>query len=112
MDKQIMSNVDTGGSSKTNLDVTVELDDYVNDSEELARRTLVGKILTKKILNNGVVRAICSAAWGEASEVKISDMGPNIFLFSFPSEEIVKNIMPKSPWAVMNYILSLQPWNP
>lgn len=39
-------------------------------------------------------------------------MGPNIYMFTFPSEKVVQDIMSKSPWAVMNNILSLQKWNP
>lgn len=112
LDRQLSDQKDPGDGLTENVVELVELDDVEEGSLELARRTLVGKILTKKILNKGAVRSICSSAWGEAAEVKISNMGPNIFLFSFPTERMVKEIMLKSPWAVMSNILSLQTWNP
>lgn len=94
------------------MEAFVELEEVANDNMEIAKRTLVGKILSKKILNKGAVRSICAAAWGEAVEVTISDMGPNLFMFTFPTEKVIQDIMSKSPWAVMNNILSLQTWNP
>lgn len=112
MEHQRPRDKDIGETVSISQEAVIELEDTDAVSEELANRTLVGKILSKKMLNKGAVRAICSAAWGEASEVKVSDMGLNMFLFTFPSEEIIKNIMARSPWAVMNYIMSLQRWSP
>lgn len=89
-----------------------EIEETIEENAELAKRTLAGKIPAKKILNKGAIRDICITAWGEAAEVKVFDMGPNIFLFNFRNEETTKNIMFKSPWAVMNHILSLQRWDP
>lgn len=97
MEHQLAREEDKDQSVPISQEVLIELEDTNVDSEVLASRTLVGKILSKKILNKGAVRAICSAAWGEASEVKVSDMGPNLFLFTFPSEEIAQNIMSRSP---------------
>lgn len=70
----------------------MELEDIAEERADITTRTLVGKILAKKMLNKGVVRAIYNAAWGEAAEVKVSDLGPNVLMFTFPSKEIAKNV--------------------
>lgn len=111
MDRALKSLEEKGNETEELLETTIELEDVAVGSTETAGKTRVGKILTRKILNRAV-QTICGAAWGESLEVKISDMGPNMYLFSFPSAEIAQVIMQKSPWAVMNNILSLQFWNP
>lgn len=97
MDKQVQMRYEDQSEAMINMEATIELEDVAEESEDLAKKTLVGKILTKKILNKGAVRAICNTAWGEAAEVKVSDMGPNIFMFTFPSREIAQNVMIRSP---------------
>lgn len=108
MDRALKSLEEKGNETEELLETTIELEDVAVGSTETAGRTRVGKILTRKILNKNAVRTICGAAWGESLEVKISYMGPNMYLFSFPSAEIAQVIMQKSPWAVMNNIMSLQ----
>lgn len=112
MEKQVQMQSVEQIARTVHVEDTVELEDIAEERADIATRTLVGKILAKKMLNKGVVRAIYNAAWGEAAEVKVSDLGPNVLMFTFPSKEIAKNVMLKSPWAIMNNILSLQPWNP
>lgn len=112
MEKQKMSQDEPGGVITEVREELVEIEENDGERVEMARRTLLGKVLARKIVNKGAVRAICVSAWGEAAEVKVSDMGPNIFMFTFPSEEATKRVMLKSPWSVMNYMLSLQQWDP
>lgn len=112
MDKQIEKPPEAPSLTTVEMEAMIELEDTTEESTELATRTLVGKILTKKMLNKGAVRAICNTTWGEAADAKVSDMGPNVFMFTFPSKDIAQNVLLKSPWVVMNNILSLQQWNP
>lgn len=52
------------GAPSDLLEAFMVLEDEVEGSAELASRTLVGKILSKKILNKGAVRAICCCSGG------------------------------------------------
>lgn len=45
-------------------------------------------------------------------DLHISDIGKSMLLFSFASEAHAKEVMVKSPWYVMNHLLSLQFWLP
>lgn len=68
---------------KNKNEATVELDIENEESEALARRTLVGKVLTEKKLNQGVVKSILVKGWGDPPGLKVADMGRNMFLFTF-----------------------------
>ncbi|KAJ1422118.1 hypothetical protein SESBI_13245 [Sesbania bispinosa] len=93
-------------------DITVELESDSLQSTLLARRSLVGRILSRKLLNRGVVKSILAKAWDEYGDFQITDMGTNMFLFSFTKQKEVMQILPKGPWYVMGHLLSLQFWVP
>lgn len=106
------------GPSKTNAlacsqeddykEVTVILEPEHGDNSEHNKYTLVGRVLAEKILNRGAVKAIISKAWGNPEGLKISDQGPNLYLFVFTKEEEMQEIMQKQPWFILNHMLSLQ----
>lgn len=64
-------------------------------------------MLTKKFLNKHAVKTICAVAWGVPTEMQISNIGPNIFMFTLSPEQITQDIMLRGPWAVMNHIIIL-----
>lgn len=94
---------------------TGELEEEEDSAEtmELARRTLVGKILTNKPLNKGVVKSILLKVWGDPLGLKITGMGPNvrIYVHLCDKREVVE-VMKKSPWLIMNHLIDLQFWTP
>ncbi|KAJ1399425.1 hypothetical protein SESBI_30359 [Sesbania bispinosa] len=47
-----------------------------------AQRMLVGKVLTEKSLNMGVVKEILAKALGQGDSLTITDLSPNTFLFN------------------------------
>lgn len=68
---------------KNQNEAMVELDIENEESEALARRTLVGKVTTEKKLNQGVVKSILVKGWGDPPGLKVAGMGRNMFLFTF-----------------------------
>lgn len=78
----------------------------------LARKSLVGKVCNTKTLNKATIKDIISKAWIMNPDLHISDLGRNMFLFFFASEVHNKEVMAKTPWYVMNHLLSLQFWLP
>lgn len=91
---------------------TITLEASNVDNFLLAKNSLVGKVLTAKSLNRGAVKDIILKAWGDHEGVTISDMGTNLFLFTFPSMKDVMEVVNRSPWFVMNHLISLQRWDP
>lgn len=93
-------------------DVTIELDDEGLDQVVVPQHTLVGKIITDKLLHRGSVKNMLLKAWGDFQEVQIAEVGYNMLLFSFNNEEEVKDVLTRAPWFVMNKLISIQRWNP
>lgn len=94
------------------VEITVELVDNKQNSVEQAKRSLVGKFISDKMLNRGAVKIVVSKAWGEPEGLQISDLGPNIFLFTFKDCRDTLEVMRKGPWFIMNQLLSIQRWIP
>ncbi|KAJ1427622.1 Zinc finger, CCHC-type [Sesbania bispinosa] len=92
---------------------TIQLESSGSESIELARKTLVGRILWDKPLNKGAVKQMLIKACGEdAEELRIMDMGVNVFIFYFSDKKKARSIMEKGPWNVMGHLVSLQYWIP
>lgn len=84
-------------------ELTVELDQDRAESIDIAKRSLVGKILSGRLLNRGAVKTILSKAWGDLVGLQITDLGPNIYMFTFAEEKDVVEVMKRGPWFVMNH---------
>ncbi|KAF7127011.1 hypothetical protein RHSIM_Rhsim11G0149500 [Rhododendron simsii] len=90
--------------------ITINLDPSFDDSSHKSRFTLVGKILTPKILNKKGVSNVIAKAWRTAEEVSVSAWGDNIYGFSFKSEDDVCKILSLGPWSIMGSLMVLRKW--
>lgn len=91
-------------------EVTMELKPEKGEHKVLVDSMLVGEILTEKSLNRGAVKTIITKAWGNLNGLKITNLGPNLFLFTFKNKEMMQEVMKKGPWFNLNHMLSLQKW--
>ncbi|KAJ1395657.1 Zinc finger, CCHC-type [Sesbania bispinosa] len=90
---------------------TIQLKSSGVESVELARRTLVGRILWDKPLNKGTVKQMLIKAWGEDAEgMRFMDMGINVFTFYFSDMRKAKSVMEKRPWNVMGHLDLPKTW--
>ncbi|KAJ1411819.1 Zinc finger, CCHC-type [Sesbania bispinosa] len=69
--------------SENDGEITVELEQDEINSIQLAKSSLVWKILSPKPLNKWVAKSILIKAWGDPKHIQIEDMGVNVFLFTF-----------------------------
>lgn len=92
-------------------EVTIQLDEEDLRNVSSTQIALVGKVITDKVLNRGAIKNILLKAWEDVEGMQITDFGVNLFLFSFNSEEEILTILNKTPWYVMNKLISLQRWN-
>ncbi|KAJ1395066.1 Zinc finger, CCHC-type [Sesbania bispinosa] len=83
----------------------IQLDIEGESGLTIARKTLVGRILTDKSLNRVAVKEILAKAWGLVEDINISDLGPNIFLFHFSEEKQAKKVLEEGPRFVMGQLL-------
>ncbi|KAJ1393350.1 Zinc finger, CCHC-type [Sesbania bispinosa] len=101
-----------GNLSQEGLEgATIQLESVREDSIELARRTLVGKILWEKPLNKGAIKQMLFKAWGDdAEEMRVTKIGSNVYMFNFQSKKKARGVFEKGPWNVMGHLLSMQYW--
>ncbi|KAJ1376598.1 Zinc finger, CCHC-type [Sesbania bispinosa] len=83
-------------SSLEGLEVLLEAEE--DTSLKVAQRMLVGKVLTSKSLNKGVVKEILAKAWGQGDSLTTMDLGPNTFLFNFTQAKHARRVMDEGPW--------------
>ncbi|KAJ1376438.1 Zinc finger, CCHC-type [Sesbania bispinosa] len=93
-------------------DTEIQLEENGVEALNIAKSTLVGRFLIKKNLNRNAVKEILSKAWNVKEELNITDLGPNVFLFTFSDKKVADRIMEEGPWYVMSHLLSLQYWIP
>ncbi|KAJ1417306.1 Zinc finger, CCHC-type [Sesbania bispinosa] len=93
-------------------ELTIELESDLLNNTLIAKKFLIGKILAPKLLNRGAVKSILAKAWSDYGDFQITDMGINLFLFSFIEKKEITDILQKGPWYVMGHLLSLQFWVP
>lgn len=81
-------------------------------SVNIAKKALVAKIITNRVQNRNAAKKILYRAWQNYTRLLITEKGPNMFLLNFREEEQAKEVMQKTPWYVMNHLVSLQYWIP
>ncbi|XP_057426455.1 uncharacterized protein LOC130719873 [Lotus japonicus] len=90
----------------------IELQCEEEMSEELARRTLVGKVIYDKVINKTAMKTILSKAWGDPIGLQMTEMGPNCLIFTFQEQSTARKVLKEGPWSIMGNLLSLQLWAP
>ncbi|KAF7844952.1 TMV resistance protein N-like [Senna tora] len=96
------------GSSGGDLSLTWDRDKAV----VVGKKTLIGRLFTDKNLNRGTFRNMIMKGWNLSKGVLISEMGSNIFLFTFDKEVDCVRILRDGPWAILGCLLNVKPWNP
>ncbi|XP_019160868.1 PREDICTED: uncharacterized protein LOC109157414 [Ipomoea nil] len=73
--------------------------------------TIVGRFLTDRILKTKVMKRVMASAWKPLMGIEITDVQPNLFLFTFFDEPDMKRVMDEGPWAFENATLLCQVLN-
>lgn len=98
---------------RTDLDgLTISLEPGLTTTVDLARRMLVGRVITNKSLNKLAVKQAAMKAWGNPQGLQVGNLNQNTFTFTFPTSLTANNILAEGPWNVMGNLLSLQNWDP
>lgn len=96
-----------------NPDVLCEnLQTESQNNDVLVSKALVGKIRSNKVLNVKAATDIIANAWSNYQGLKITELGKNLFLFSFAREEDKVEVLKRAPWVIMNQLFCLETWLP
>ncbi|KAJ4831052.1 hypothetical protein Tsubulata_001789 [Turnera subulata] len=73
---------------------------------------LLGRIISDRIFCAYLVKGILQRAWNLVGHLRVKEMKPNIFLFTFDSEESKQRIFMEGPWSIQNKHIILKQWDP
>lgn len=79
----------------------------MKDFEEL---TLVGRLVSRKFIPKSVIFPFIKAGWKFAPNLRIKDVGPNRFLFSFQNLEEKEKVQRLALWNFKGYFMILKDW--
>lgn len=100
---------DVGNNSEG---ATVELERDDRKTFEVAKHTLVGKIISDKPLNKKTVKEMVQKSWGFPKGLHIIDLSTNTFLFNFAEATTPQRVIGEAPWNILGSLLCLHRWVP
>lgn len=75
-------------------------------------RTLVGRILSEKVINFTAIKAILASSWQLGANVHIDLLDKNTISCKFVYDSDCERILESSPWVVKGCVLNLLRWPP
>ena len=104
-------------NSMENMKLTMEEEEVITISDEGRLEaiedctlSLMGKLLTCKSFNKQVAKNTMRWAWGLEDNLRITEVGPNLFQFKFISEFDLNRFSRGGPWTFDNQLLLLKHW--
>ncbi|GLT55183.1 hypothetical protein SLA2020_283270 [Shorea laevis] len=85
---------------------------YSPDSDDISNLTLIGKLISLKLVPKSHVGLALQRAWRFLKSLSIADMGPNLFLFKFESAPDMGKVLDYTPWNVSGHPLFFKSCDP
>ncbi|XP_071924844.1 uncharacterized protein [Coffea arabica] len=87
----------------------IDAEDLGNGVQE-CQKCIIGRIKGEKVANFTGVKKFVTVAWGYPKDLRITELGPNLFQFLIPREDEREKILNGGPWILDNQILILRSW--
>ena len=91
------------------MEISLERDSCSVERE--TQYTLVGKILTEKMLNRRGIMGVLQSMWLKKEVKVIKEMSVNLYAISFTNKQSMEKALEKGPWSVMVNCLNLKKWD-
>lgn len=91
-------------------EVMVELEIKRKRSFEVTRHVLVGHIIEGKEVNRKMMHIMYQKSWGNPTDMQITYLAKNTFMFTFREARAPVRILNEGPWNILGNLLSLQVW--
>lgn len=75
---------------------------------QIAAGCLIGQVLHTRNVNTEGLRAALNQVWQTKKEVKIENLGDNIFIFKFGNEMEKKRVLARGPWHFNQALIVLK----
>ncbi|XP_019200260.1 PREDICTED: uncharacterized protein LOC109193890 [Ipomoea nil] len=96
-------------------EVGVRFDDVakgvVGDAPERQTWSIVGRFLTDRLLKQEIMKRVMASAWRPLMGIEVSDVQPNLYLFTFFNKADMERVLTDGPWAFENATFLCQPLN-
>ena len=76
-----------------------------DEGGKIAAGCLIGKVLTSRNVNKEGLKIALQQAWQNIREVKVENMGENVFMFKFGAEVDKKRVLINGPWHFNNALI-------
>ena len=83
----------------------------VEEGRKECRLSLVGRIMGEKIANFTGVKNFTNHVWGYPRNMRVTELGPNVFMFNFKEEKDKERALKGRPWVLDNQLLVLKQWS-
>ncbi|KAL3530648.1 hypothetical protein ACH5RR_009970 [Cinchona calisaya] len=74
------------------------------------QKSLIGKVIGEKLINFVGMKNFVNQVWGYPRNLKIFELGPNLFQFSFKNKEEMTRVFNGRPWIIDNQLIVLNQW--
>ncbi|KAJ1376678.1 Zinc knuckle CX2CX4HX4C [Sesbania bispinosa] len=85
-------------------------DDDVQEGVQECENSVIGKIITKKVIHLNSLTNALSRIWSSPKGFKVESLGEQVFQFFFQDSKEVDRVIKGSPWLFRNSWLILQQW--
>ncbi|KAJ1379880.1 Zinc finger, CCHC-type [Sesbania bispinosa] len=98
-------------TSKDPPPIIIYDDEDVSEGIRSCSKSLVGKILTKKLIHTNSLLSALAGIWCNPKGLRIEECGSKTFQFFFEEESDVDRILSNNPWLFRNSWLVLKKWH-
>lgn len=93
-------------------DISGMLKPNQSKANNISQASLVGKLFSRKIYPFRIIQPIIKSRWRFLPDLRIEDVGPNRFIFTFTSVEEKDCIVLQGPWNFKGSYMILKDWDP
>jgi hypothetical protein len=91
---------------------TFVLDDSSQDAFKDPKWAIMHKIMAPNTYHIQTITSVVTLAWGNPRSLKVTSMGPNMFLAEFPSKIDMQHVLNGSPWVMGKNAILLKEFDP
>lgn len=86
----------------------------INDDTQnvLNEYSIIGSVISDKVLNFRAIKSILTSSWNLGSYVQITALDQNLLACTFQNLADKDRILAEGPWAVKGHVISFVRWSP
>ena len=103
--KDLWNKLSLTGDKKS--EVVIEKD-WIEETTDARRNCLLGKLLTKRVLNLEVMRSVVYKVWKLVGGLEIKEVDDKVYVFQFEYEIEKDRVLVRQPWSFNKSLIILK----